>query len=620
MFLLAVSLAVASIPEGLAAIVAIVLSIGVTGMSKRNAIVKRLPVVETLGAVNIVCSDKTGTLTQNKMRVTHYFTPDSGILEAEEKTDEAEFLARAMILSSDAKMQGDQSTGDPTEVALLQFGDVLQIDRKKLESENKRENEKAFDSDRKLMSTLVKGPDETHVFTKGALGAMFSVCTKVLRDGKPAPLTDADKKAFREAADQMSGKALRTLAAAYKPASAKLPESEMEEDLILIGIVGMIDPPRDEAKSAIEKAKTAGVTTCMITGDHQKTAFAIAQELGIAENIEQTITGKDIDNIPEDKFSDEIHQYRVFARVSPEHKVRIVRAFRERGNIVSMTGDGVNDAPSLNAADIGVAMGITGTDVAKGASDMILTDDNFATIILAIEKGRNIYNNIKKSVLFLMTSNLGEVLAMLVCIVLGMPAPLLATQLLWINLLTDTLPAVALGMDPGDPDVMTQKPRLKSESFFAHGGVQRIVLGGLLIGALTIAAFCLGFVHNGYSPFDAQIPDDIVSEARTMAFMTIISCQLFYAFSFRHETRSVIGRRFLANKYLLWAVILGFALQFLVLGVPVLQQAFKLQMPDAREWLYIIGFGLVPLIVNEIAKIFMRKKPATDSKNQPDIL
>lgn len=611
MFLTAVSLAVASIPEGLAAIVAVVLSIGVTGMSKRNAIIKRLPAVETLGCVNIVCSDKTGTLTQNKMTVTRYFNLNEDHVSVEPEKEypggeDAKMLAKAMILCSDATYEHGIGTGDPTEIALLVFGDNLDVDRKKLKERSERVGELSFESDRKLMSTLIEENGKFNVYTKGAIDNLLNITTHVLEGGKAVPITDEHKKRYTDATETMSAQALRTLAAAYKPIDSIIEPSEMEKDLILIGLVGMIDPPRDEVKLSIQKAKSAGITTIMITGDHKNTAYAIAHELYIAESINQAITGQEIDKYPDEEFTKNISNFRVFARVSPQHKVKIVKAFKSHGNIVSMTGDGVNDAPSLNTADIGVAMGITGTDVAKGASDMILTDDNFATIISAIEQGRNIYNNIKKSVLFLLTSNLGEVISMFFSILIGLPAPLIATQLLWINLITDSLPAVALGMDPGDPDVMKEKPRNPNESFFANNAGIRVLSGGILIGALTIFAFWYGFYEHGYNPFDNSVPENILSYARTMAFMTIISCQLFYSLAFRNRTKSIFQIGMLSNKYLIGAIILGLLLQLMVIGIPAMQDAFKLQMLDFYGWIFVVLLGLMPLMLNEIGKILTR--------------
>ena len=610
MFLVSVSLAVAAIPEGLAAIVAVVLSIGVTSMSKRNAIIRRLPAVETLGSVNIICSDKTGTLTQNKMTVTKYFSVKGKVSVERAKdnasTEDGKMLAKTMVLCSDATWENGQGTGDPTEISLLLLADDLGIDRKALNAGNKRVAEYAFDSDRKLMSTLNEENGKFTVNTKGAIDNILKISTHVLLDGNVIPITDEHKKQFNLETESFSGEALRTLGAAYKPVDSVIDTPEMEKDLILIGLVGMIDPPRTEVKPSILLAKNAGITSIMITGDHKNTAFAIASDLGIAENIDQAITGQEMDEFTDEEFTGKISGFRVFARVSPEHKVRIVRALKSQGHIVSMTGDGVNDAPSLNAADIGVAMGITGTDVAKSASDMILTDDNYATIVSAIEQGRNIYNNIKKSVVFLLTSNLGEVIAMFVTILIGWEAPLLATQLLWINLLTDSLPAIALGMDPGDPDVMKEKPRNPKESFFAGGAGLQIIVGGILIGGITILAFWYGYFQHGYSPFDASVPEEVVEYARTMAFMAIISCQLFYSLAVRNSNKSIFQVGIFSNKYLVGAIVLGFVLQLVVIGIPAMQNAFKLQMLDARGWVIVILAGMVPLIFNELYKLFLR--------------
>ncbi|WP_291857153.1 cation-translocating P-type ATPase, partial [Marinilabilia sp.] len=431
------------------------------------------------------------------------------------------------------------------------------------------------------------------------------ICNRVLEGGETIPFTEAHKKRYMDAAVAMSDKALRTLGAAYKPVKEKIGPAEMEKELILVGLVGMIDPPRPEVKDAITKAKSAGVKTLMITGDHKNTAFAIALQLGIAEKIEQAITGQEIEALTDLEFAEQINNYRVFARVSPEHKVKIVRALKTKGNIVSMTGDGVNDAPSLNTADIGVAMGITGTDVAKGASDMILLDDNFSTIVSAIEQGRNIYNNIKKSVIFLISCNLGEVIAIFAALVIGWKAPLLATQLLWINLITDSLPAIALGMDPGTPDVMNDKPRPAKESFFARGAGRHVLLGGFLIGTLTIAAFFWGYYEHGYSPFDKQVPNNTLEYARTMAFMVLVVCQLFYSLALRNERKSIFKIGFFSNKYLVGAIVAGLALQLVVIGIPVIQSAFHLQMPDLKSWGIILALGLIPLGLNEFFKLFI---------------
>lgn len=612
MFLTSVSLAVASIPEGLAAIVAVVLSIGVTQMSKRNAIIKKLPAVETLGSVNIICSDKTGTLTQNKMTVVKYFTSE-GEQDVDHDgentaTESGNLLAKGMILASDATYENGEGTADPTEIALLMMGDDLGVDRKKLDNESHRENELAFDSDRKLMSTLVKSNNEYKVFTKGAIGSLFDVSTHYLINGEKVPITEEHKEQIRQQSNKMSDEALRTLGLAFKDVDGYKESEELESDLTFVGFVGMIDPPRAEVKPSIDLAKEAGITTIMITGDHKNTAFAIGKDLGIAEDINQAITGKEFDKIPEVEVNERLKDYRIYARVSPEHKVKIVRALKQNGNIVSMTGDGVNDAPSLNAADIGVAMGITGTDVAKGAADMILTDDNFSTIVKAIEQGRNIYNNIKKAVIFLLTCNLGEVVAMLVTLLAGWQAPLIATQLLWINLITDSLPAIALGMEPGDPDVMKDKPRKPKESFFANGAATQAILGGILIGLLTMLGYWYGYYEHGYAPMDTNIPAEVVEYARTMAFMILVCAQLFYSLAIRSRTKSIFKIGLFSNRTLVWAIIAGIALQLIVMLVPFMRNAFKLQMLDAKGWIMAIALGLVPLIISEIHKLFMKRK------------
>lgn len=612
MFLTSVSLAVAAIPEGLAAIVAVVLSIGVTVMSRQNAIIKRLPAVETLGSVNIICSDKTGTLTQNKMTVTKYFSlnGEKEVLKGAEpeKESAALLLAKAMILCSDATYDGGKGTGDPTEIALLVLGDDLGLDRKGLNRESQRVGEFAFDSDRKLMSTLVEEKGTYTVYTKGAIDNLLAISTHILENGKVVPLTDEHRSQFNAATEAMSDQALRTLGAAYKPTERVIEASEMENNLILIGFVGMIDPPRTEVKESVSLAQRAGITTIMITGDHKNTALAIARELGIAQHLGQAITGAEIDTLTDAQFSENISQYRVFARVSPSHKVKIVHALKSHGNIVSMTGDGVNDAPSLHAADIGVAMGITGTDVAKGASDMILTDDNFATIVTAIEQGRNIYSNIKKSVLFLLTCNLGEIVAMFFTLLIGWESPLIATQLLWINLLTDSFPAIALGMDPGDPDVMRAKPRNPKESFFAGGAGKHALFGGVLIGLLTILAFYIGFVERGYSPFDNSIPEEVIAYARTMAFMVLISCQLFFALAMRNPTKSIFTIGLFSNRYLMGAIVAGLGLQWVLLAIPVLRDAFHLQVLHPESVAITILLGMIPLFANELFKVWVRAR------------
>lgn len=614
MFLTAISLAVAAIPEGLAAIVAIVLALGVTRMSKINAIVKKLPSVETLGSVNIICSDKTGTLTQNKMTVVKHYTlnniKDVPTTETnfDASKDEAE-LIKTFVLCSDATFENGQGTGDPTEIALVVLGDKYNLKKSDLNSKHKRVAEKPFDSDRKLMSTLNKEESGYRVHTKGAIDNILKISTNALVNGNIIPLTDEMKANYLKIAEQMSDDALRVLGAAFKDTNITIAPEEMEKDLTVIGLVGMIDPPRLEVKDSIKQAKLAGITPVMITGDHKNTAVAIAKELGIAESIEQSLTGAEIDELSDEEFSSRINNYRVFARVSPEHKVKIVKAYKAKGNIVSMTGDGVNDAPSLKFADIGVAMGITGTDVSKGASDMILTDDNFSTIVNAIEEGRNIYNNIKKAVIFLLSCNLGEVVTVLVSILFAWVVPLSATQILWINLITDSLPAIALGVDPGDKDVMRKKPRDPKESFFAHGAGVRAVIGGILIGTLTLTAFYFGLKEHGFSPMTKDletIAPEALTYARTMAFVVLATSQLFYSLAMRNATKSIFQVGLFTNKYLVAAIIVGFILQIGVISVPFLASAFGVHSLNLRDTLIVIVFSLIPLIANEAIKLFMR--------------
>jgi Ca2+-transporting ATPase len=604
MFLTAISLAVAAIPEGLPAIVAIVLALGVTRMSKINAIVKKLPAVETLGSVSIICSDKTGTLTQNKMTVVRHFVMSG----SDEPPAE---MIKTFMLCSDATFENGQATGDPTEIALLMFGDKFGLAKRSLDAEYPRVGEFPFDSDRKLMSTLNKTKKGYRVNTKGALDQLMQLCGTAVVNGEVVPLTDELKKRCLDEAEAMAGDALRVLGAAFKDTDRELPPAEMEKDLTLLGFVGMIDPPREEVKGSIAEAKAAGITTVMITGDHRNTAVAIARELGIAASIEESMTGAEIDQLTDEQFAEKIKNVRVFARVSPEHKVKIVKGFKAHGHIVSMTGDGVNDAPSLKNADIGVAMGITGTDVSKGASDMILTDDNFTTIVHAVREGRTIYANIKKTVAFLLTCNFGEIVAILLSILFFWPLPLLATQILWINLVTDTLPAIALGVDPAEKDVMRRKPRDPKEGFFAGGTAWRTVLGGLLIGALTIIAFWIGLAEHGYGMMSDDISEEALTYARTMAFVVIASSQLFYALAKRSHDKSIFQIGVFSNRILIGAIIAGLLLQLAAISIPPLAAAFKVQFLSLADWLVVLGLSLVPLIINEIIKMFARMKNKT---------
>ena len=615
MLLTSISLAVAAIPEGLPAIVAIVLALGVTRMSKINAIVKKLPAVETLGSVNIICSDKTGTLTQNKMTVVKYYVYDEikdvdiNAKSNEVESETQEELIKSFVLCSDATSNGQESTGDPTEIALIVLGNQHGMSKEELNRLYPRVDEKPFDSDRKLMSTLNEEGSGYRVHTKGAIDHILKISDKILIGGEEKPLTEDIRNRIMKASEEMSDAALRVLGVAYKDTKEKISPENMESNLTVIGFVAMIDPPRIEVKDSIASAHEAGITSVMITGDHKNTAVAIAKELGIADSIEQAMTGAEIDELSDEEFAKRINQYRVFARVSPEHKVKIVKAFKAQGNIVSMTGDGVNDAPTLKHADIGVAMGNTGTDVSKGAADMILTDDNFTTIVAAIEEGRNIYNNIKKAVIFLLSCNLGEIVAIFISVLFSFAIPLLPTQILWVNLVTDTLPAISLGVDPGDDTVMKKKPRNPKESFFAQGAGVRAIIGGLLIGGLTLLAFTIGLAERGVSLRDSMsAPDDVIVYARTMAFVVLATSQLFYSLTMRSETKSIFQVGFFKNKYLILSIIAGVILQFGVITIPFLANAFKVHALPLNDWLIVFGLSLLPLIANEIIKIFMRMK------------
>ncbi|WP_299573561.1 cation-translocating P-type ATPase [uncultured Leptotrichia sp.] len=624
MFMTSISLAVAAIPEGLVAIVAIVLAMGVNKMSKKNAIVRKLPAVETLGAVNIICSDKTGTLTQNKMTVVKTYTfdnlrdiPSEGRDFVANK-DETE-LIRSFVLCSDASIDSGQDIGDPTEVALVVLGDRFNLEKNTLNAEYKRVSENPFDSDRKLMSTLnEEGDGKYRVHTKGAIDNILVRADKILVDGKIVVLTEEMKEKILKVATEMSDDALRVLGVAFKDVDTVIAPEEMEKELVVVGIVGMIDPPRTEVKDSITEAKNAGITPIMITGDHKNTAVAIAKELGIATDISQSLTGAEIDEISDKEFSENISKYRVFARVSPEHKVKIVRAFKEKGNIVSMTGDGVNDAPSLKFADIGVAMGITGTDVSKGASDMILTDDNFTTIVHAIEEGRNIYNNIKKTIIFLLSCNLGEIICIFLSTLLNWDLPLVATQLLWVNLVTDTLPALALGIDPGDKDVMKRSPRNPKESFFSEGAGMRAVIGGTLIGFLTLAAFYIGINETGMIGNLGQLETmakagneaakHALTQGRTMAFIVLTVSQLFYSLTMRNSQKTIFEIGIFKNKYLIYSIIIGIALQIGLTSFVPIAKIFKVTNISFGNWDVVLIFALIPFVVNEVIKLVSRKK------------
>lgn len=610
MFITSISLAVAAIPEGLPAIVTIVLAIGVQKMIKQNAIIRKLPAVETLGSVNVICSDKTGTLTQNKMTVTKFYCNNNlNDIENLNMNDPVEkLLIENLVLCNDATSSEDSKTGDPTEIALLDIGNKYNLTKLDANKNHPRVGEIPFDSDRKLMSTINKFSNESFVLTKGAIDNLLNLCTKIYLNNEIKDLTTELKDSILKASYKMSDDALRVLGAAYKTVedSSNLKENDVEKDLIFIGLVGMIDPPRLEVKDSIEICKNSGIKTIMITGDHKNTAFAIAKDLNIATDSSQVISGAELDKISDEELANSIDNLRVFARVSPEHKVKIVKAIKSKDNIVSMTGDGVNDAPSLKAADIGVAMGITGTDVAKGAADMVLTDDNFSTIVSAIKEGRNIFNNIKKSVIFLISCNAGEIVSLFLAILLGWAAPLSATHILWVNLITDTFPALALGVDPGDKDVMNKHPRNAKDSLF-KGSIFTLIFNGFLIGLLTLIAFVYGAkVYGGSDIALSNIPDKILIHAQTLAFTVLSSTQLAHSLNMRNESKSIFSIGVFSNKYLISSIILGLLLQFLVITIPPIATLFGVYKLTLNDWIFVLLISLVPIIINEILKFFKR--------------
>lgn len=611
MFLTSISLAVAAIPEGLPAIVTIVLAMGVQKMIKENAIVRKLPAVETLGAVNIICSDKTGTLTQNKMTVTKFYADNSlnAVSSFDLNNPVHKLLLENIILCNDATYTKDSKTGDPTEIALLEVGVKYNVFKEELQNAHGRVDEIPFESDRKLMTTVNRYDDHFYVYTKGATDNLLRLCSHAYLDGKTVQLTDAIKADIMSNANAMSDDALRVLGTAYKRIDTQHIEIDnLEKDLTFIGLVGMIDPPREEVKDSIKTCKQSGIKTIMITGDHKNTAFAIAKELGIAENPSQSISGAELDKMSDSELGNRIDNLRVFARVSPEHKVKIVKAFKAKGNIVSMTGDGVNDAPSLKMADIGVAMGITGTDVAKGASDMILTDDNFSTIVSAVEEGRNIYNNIKKSIIFLLSCNAGEIISLFFAILLGWPAPLKPIHILWVNLITDTLPALSLGVDPGDPEVMKKKPRDPKVSLFAGGAAFSMIFNGVLIGVLTLAAFIIGAkMYSGHTSllplFPENLSEEATTHAQTMAFVVLSVSQLFHSLNMRSADKSIFKIGIFTNKFLFASILIGIFLQEVVITVPVLASVFKVFDLNMKDWAIVFLLSLMPIVFNEILKL-----------------
>lgn len=585
-FMTAVSLAVSAIPEGLPAIVTIVLSIGVQRMVKKNAIIRRLPAVETLGSASIICSDKTGTLTQNRMTLVKAYLDGMDKTEEVNSDNSAEIkkLLQYGTLCCDSSVVfqsgEEQHIGDPTETAIILAAHKNGMLQEELSRRYPRLGEIPFDSDRKLMTTIHQMDGKNIVIVKGAFDIMAARCIA------------GDLEAARRITDEMSAAALRVLAVAYKEIQSvpdRITPEELENGLTFMGLVGMIDPPRPEAKAAVEVCRKAGIKPIMITGDHIVTASAIARELGIMQPGDRAVTGSELDSMTVAELDAQVEHISVYARVSPENKIRIVKAWQRKGQVVSMTGDGVNDAPALKAADIGCAMGITGTDVAKGAADMTLTDDNFATIVDAVQEGRGIYANIKKVVGFLLGTNIGEVITVFMAMILWHKSPFLSMQLLWINLVTDSLPAIALGMEPVEKDVMEQKPKPKDESLFAHGFGLRIILQGIMFGILALTAFRLGENKTG-----------VLAGGQTLAFMVLALSQIIQAYNMRSE-HSLFKTGVFGNHKLNWAALVSVLLVAIVLFTP-LSTAFGLII---LPWeLYLIGLGLilVPVLVMEISK------------------
>jgi P-type Ca2+ transporter type 2C len=621
MFLAGVSLAVAAIPEGLPAIVTVALSLGVQKMIKKNAIVRKLPAVETLGCASVICSDKTGTMTQNKMTVTHlwsggntwtvdgvgyqpqgkFYRDEQNVHPRDEKSLQQMLIFGMLCNHSELALKDNDYIldGDPTEGALLVSAMKAGFERPKLLEEFTIINEFPFDSTRKMMSIHVQDKQGRHfIVTKGAPDVVLGICESILWDERTQYLNKESQSKVQEAINGLASQALRTIAIAYKPIPANtiiLSDHEAEKKLTFIGVQGMIDPPRPEVKAAVKECKAAGIKTVMITGDHVITAKAIASQLGILTRKSKVLEGKALAEMSVEELEEVVDDVSVFARVSPEHKLKIVKALQNRGHIVAMTGDGVNDAPAIKAADIGVAMGITGTDVAKEASALVLLDDNFATIKAAIKEGRNIYENIRKFVRYLLASNVGEILVMLFAMLLALPLPLVPIQILWVNLVTDGLPAMALGLDQPEENVMKRGPRSPNEGVFSRGLGWKVVSRGFLIGLVTLLAFMIVY-HNDPS----QLP-----YAQTVAFATLVMAQLIHVFDCRSE-RSVLSRNPFGNQYLVWAVLSSLLLMLVAIYYPPLQPIFHTLPIAGKDWLLILGLSAVPTFL--LAGSFLLRK------------
>ena len=599
MLMVAVSLAVGAIPEGLPAISTIILSMGVRRMVKHNAIIRKLPSVETLGCTTVICSDKTGTLTKNQMTV----------VEEHAASGKLDRLVTISVLCCDAKEVknsegGIARVGDPTEIALIDLGAKNGVIKSELDAACPREGEVAFDSSRKRMSTINRMQDGTlQINTKGGLDEVLSVCTKIETAEGVRPITADDIASLQALNQKMADSALRVLAMAYRPTDKVSSEmEEVEKDLIFVGITGMIDPEREEVIGAIQECRDAGIRTVMITGDHKATALAIASKIGIYRDGDKAITGTELDKLSEEEFDANVEKYSVYARIAPEQKVKIVTAWQKKGQIVAMTGDGVNDAPALKQADIGVSMGITGTEVAKDASDMILSDDNFVTIVSAVSEGRRIYDNILKTILFLLSTNLGEVLLLFVTSILNMGIPLLPIHILWINLVSETFPALALSLDPAARDIMKKSPRGAGKQFMDKGMIWRISYQGVMMGAITLAAFLIGKKMGA----ELFVGDAAAAEAlgQTMAFASLIAAKLVHAGNLHSNTESRFKFNPLQNKPLIFALFMSLAFSAAVLLIPAFAKAFGFAHLGCGQWLTILGLALVPLVVVEIFKAF----------------
>ena len=600
MLITAISLAVAVIPEGLLAVVTIVLSLGVIRLSKVNSIIKKLPSVETLGCVNVICSDKTGTLTLNQMNVTNVVL-NLKQYNSEDNITSNEMFLQALKCCNDATYNNFNYIGEPTEIALLRYAnkyDVKQLNRLDCIP---------FDSNRKMMSTL----NDSLQFSKGAIDKIIPICKYYLIDGKEKLLDNEVITRIYKLHDDLTLNGLRIIAFAYKKTNII-----SEDNMIFIGLAAMIDPPRKEAYDAVRELKEANIKTVMITGDHKNTAYAIAKQLKIADSEDQIITGIELDKFNEKQLKENIDKYRVFARVSPENKVSIVNAFQQNGNVVAMTGDGVNDAPSLKKANIGIAMGINGTDVCKESADMVLMDDNFATIKKAVKEGRGIFNNIKKTLLFLLSSNTGEVLVMLFAIILKLPIPLLAIHILWVNLLTDTLPSLALGQDKVNEAVMKEKPRNIKESIFSNKGWLTIIGYGLIIGLISFLSYLFVpieymFNNNIKLSFNGLIyilnnNDTLLSKAQTYSFCTLALSQLFHSIGIKNNNKTIFSKQTFNNPLLLFSLIFGILIQFIVTTIPQLALVFKTSILTINEFLIMLAFSLVPLIIHELIILFKK--------------